>query len=104
MLELIYKKLIVYKTFLIESFKSMFILALATSIDALAVGVTFAFLRVEIIIPLISIGVITFAISFLGVKIGNKFGSRLKNKSEILGGIILIFMGLKILLDHLGIF
>lgn len=86
------------------SFKSMFILALATSIDALAVGVTFAFLRVEIIIPLISIGVITFAISFLGVKIGNKFGSRLKNKSEILGGIILIFMGLKILLDHLGIF
>lgn len=86
------------------SFKSMFILALATSIDALAVGVTFAFLKVKIIIPLILIGIITFVISFLGVKIGNKFGSKLKNKSEILGGIILIIMGLKILLDHLGVF
>ncbi len=85
------------------SFKTMFILALATSIDALAVGVTFAFLRVYIFIPLICIGLITFVMSFLGVKIGNKFGEKLKNKSEILGGIILILMGIKILLDHLKI-
>ena len=85
-------------------FKTMLILALATSIDALAVGVTFAFLRTNIFIPLIFIGIITFAMSFLGVKIGNKFGDRLKNKSEKLGGIILILMGIKILLDHFEVF
>ena len=85
------------------SFKTMFILALATSIDALAVGVTFAFLRVEILNPLIFIGTITFCMSYLGVKIGNKFGNKLKNKAETIGGIILILMGLKILLEHLHI-
>lgn len=85
------------------SFKTMLVLSLATSIDALAVGVTFAFLRVEIIIPLIFIGIITFAMSYMGVKIGNKFGDKLKNKAETLGGIILILMGIKILLEHLHI-
>ena len=85
-------------------FKTMFILALATSIDALAVGVTFAFLRTNIFIPLIFIGIITFVLSFIGVKIGNKFGDKLKNKSEKLGGVILILMGIKILLDHLEVF
>lgn len=85
------------------SFKTMIILAIATSIDALAVGVTFAFLRVEILIPLISIGIITFCMSFIGVKIGNRFGDRFKNKAETVGGIILILMGIKILLDHLEI-
>ena len=86
------------------SFKTMFILALATSIDALAVGITFAFLKVNIYIPIICIGTITFIMSFIGVIIGNKFGDRFKNKAETAGGIILIIMGLKILLDHLGVF
>ena len=85
------------------SIKTMLILALATSIDALAVGVTFAFLRVEIIMPIIFIGIITFVMSYEGVKIGNKFGNKLKSKAETLGGIILIFMGIKILLEHLHI-
>ena len=83
------------------SFKTMIILALATSIDALAVGVTFAFLKVKIIIPIIFIGTITFIISYLGVKIGKKFGDKLKSKAETLGGIILIIMGIKILIEHL---
>ncbi len=82
-------------------FKTMIVLAIATSIDALAVGVSFAFLKVKILSSLIFIGIITFCMSFIGVKIGNKFGDKLKNKSEILGGIILILMGIKILLDHL---
>ncbi len=86
------------------SFKTMIILALATSIDALAVGVSFAFLGVNIFFSILCIGIITFVISFFGVLIGNKFGKKLKNKSELLGGIILIIMGIKILLDHLGVF
>ena len=85
-------------------FKTMLILSLATSIDALAVGVSFAFLGVNILFSIICIGLITFAISFLGVIIGNKFGKKLKNKSELLGGIILIIMGIKILFEHLEIF
>ena len=85
------------------SFKTMIILAIATSIDALAVGVTFAFLQVKIFSSILTIGIITFFMSYIGVKIGNKFGDKLKNKSEIVGGIILIFMGIKILLDHLEI-
>lgn len=84
------------------AFKEMLVLALATSIDALAVGVTFAFLKVQIIPAVIFIGAITFTVSSLGVKIGNIFGCRYKAKAEFAGGIILILMGCKILLEHLG--
>lgn len=83
--------------------KEMFLLAVATSIDALAVGVTFAFLQVQIVPAVLFIGVITFVLSTLGVKIGNIFGSRYKSKAELAGGIILIVMGIKILLEHLGV-
>ncbi len=85
------------------AFKDMLILAVATSIDALAVGVTFAFLQVNIIPAILFIGIITFALSMIGVKIGNVFGVRYKSKAEFAGGIILIAMGTKILLEHLGI-
>ena len=81
----------------------MFPLAIATSIDALAVGVSFAFLNVEIIPAICFIGLCTFLLSAAGVKIGSVFGSRFKSKAEFAGGIILIGMGLKILLEHLGI-
>ena len=84
--------------------KTMFILAIATSIDALAVGITFAFLSVRIVPAVSFIGIITFTLSAIGVKIGNVFGSRYKSKAEIAGGIILIGMGIKILLEHLGVF
>ena len=84
--------------------KTMFLLAVATSIDALAIGITFAFLKVSIIPAVCFIGIVTFIISFAGVKIGNVFGARYKNKAEIVGGVILILLGLKILLDHLGFF
>ena len=84
--------------------KTMFLLAVATSIDALAIGITFAFLKVNIIPAVCFIGIVTFIISFAGVKIGNVFGVRYKNKAEIVGGIILILLGLKILLEHLGFF
>jgi len=82
--------------------KTMFLLAVATSIDALAVGVTFAFLKVMILPAISFIGVITFLLSAAGVKVGNIFGTKYKSKAEIAGGIILIGMGLKILLEHLG--
>ena len=82
--------------------KTMFLLAVATSIDALAIGITFAFLKVSIIPAVCFIGIVTFIISFAGVKIGNGFGARYKNKAEIVGGVILILLGLKILLEHLG--
>ena len=85
------------------SFKTMLILAVATSIDALAVGITFAFLKVTIIPAVLFIGVITFILSMVGVKVGNVFGIRYKSKAELAGGIILILMGTKILLEHLGI-
>ena len=84
-------------------FKTMLVLAIATSIDALAVGITFAFLRVNIVFAVLVIGILTFLISLIGVKIGNKFGDKYEKKAEIAGGIILILMGLKILLEHLGI-
>ena len=84
-------------------FKSMIILAIATSIDALAVGVTFAFLDVNIIFSIVIIGIITFIISCIGVKIGNVFGDKYESKAEKVGGIILILIGLKILLEHTGI-
>ena len=83
------------------SIKSMLPLAIATSIDALAVGVTFAFLRVNIVYAVSFIGVITFLLSTAGVKVGNVFGARYKSKAEIAGGVILILMGLKILIEHL---
>lgn len=83
--------------------KEMVLLALATSIDALVVGVTFAFLQVQILPAVSFIGIITFILSTIGVKIGNIFGSRYKSKAELAGGLILILMGIKILTEHLGI-
>jgi len=83
--------------------KTMILLAIATSIDALAVGITFAFFEVNLLLAILIIGIITFVLSILGVKIGNKFGDRFQNKAEFTGGIILIIIGLKILLEHLGI-
>ena len=83
--------------------KEMFMLAVATSIDALAVGITFAFLNVHIVSAASMIGVCTFLISFVGVKIGNIFGTKYKSKAELAGGIILILLGFKILLEHLHI-
>ncbi len=83
--------------------KAMLTLAVATSIDALAVGVTFAFLRVDIVPAVCFIGVVTFCFSALGIKIGNVFGAKYKSKAELFGGVVLILMGVKILLDHLGI-
>lgn len=81
--------------------KTMFLLAVATSIDALAVGVTYAFLKVAIIPAVSFIGIVTFALSLAGVRIGNIFGIKYKSKAELAGGIILILMGTKILLEHL---
>jgi putative Mn2+ efflux pump MntP len=83
--------------------KEMFMLAVATSIDALAVGVTFAFLDYPIIEAISIIGVTTFFISIGGVYVGNFFGSRYKNKAEFAGGLILVLLGVRILLTHLGI-
>lgn len=83
--------------------KELFILAIATSIDALAVGITFAFLQVPIVEAISIIGITTFVISVIGVYVGNFFGNRYKKKAELAGGIILILIGLKILLEHLGI-
>lgn len=85
-------------------FKNMLILAVATSIDALAAGISFAFLDVNIWWAIGFIGCITFILSALGIKIGSIFGAKFKSKAEILGGLILIFMGVKILLEHLGVF
>lgn len=83
--------------------KTMFLLAVATSIDALAIGVTFAFLQVNIVPAVAFIGIITLLLSALGVKVGNVFGVKYKARAELAGGIILILMGFKILLEHLGI-
>ena len=82
--------------------KTMFAFSLATSIDALAAGVSFAFLQVDIISAVSFIGVITFILSAVGVKVGNIFGARFKSKAEAAGGIILIAMGIKILIEHLS--
>lgn len=84
-----------------NSIKTMLILAIATSIDALAVGVTFAFLKVNIWKSILIIGITTFLFSFVGVKIGNVFGSRYSKTAEIVGGVILILLGIKILVEHL---
>ncbi len=82
-------------------FKTMLTLAVATSIDALAVGVSFAFLDVSIVPAVLLIGVTTFVCSAVGVKIGNVFGNRFQSKAEFLGGLVLIAIGLKILIEHL---
>ena len=84
-------------------FKDMLILAIATSIDALAVGITFVFLKVNILLAISLIGIITFVLSIIGVKIGNIFGDKYEKKAEFAGGTILILLGIKILLEHLGI-
>ena len=81
--------------------RTMLPLAVATSIDALAVGVTFAFLDVEIVPAVSMIGVTTFVLSAVGVKIGNVFGAKYKSKAELVGGIVLVAMGIKILIEHL---
>lgn len=83
--------------------KNLFVLAIATSIDALAVGVSFAFLEIKISLAVLVIGLTTFAISFVGVQIGKFFGIALKDKAQITGGIILILLGVKILVEHLGL-
>lgn len=85
------------------SFKTMLMLAIATSIDALAVGITFAFLKVNVVIAVSLIGMITFVLSVVGVKIGNQFGDKYERKAELAGGCILVLMGAKILLEHLEI-
>lgn len=85
------------------SFKKMLPLAVATSIDALAVGVSFAFLDVNIGIAASFIGVVTFVLSTIGVKVGSLFGAKYKSRAELAGGIILILLGTKILLEHLEI-
>lgn len=85
-------------------FKTMLILAIATSIDALTIGITFAFLETKNIFQaIVVIGIITFILSVTGVKIGNRFGNKCGRKAEILGGSILIFIGIKILFEHLQI-
>jgi putative Mn2+ efflux pump MntP len=83
--------------------RELFVLAIATSIDALAVGITFAFLQSDILLSASVIGAITFALSFGGVVIGHRFGIKLQSKAEIGGGIVLILIGVKILVDHLGL-
>lgn len=85
------------------SFKTMLPLALATSIDALAVGISFAFLGVDIVAAAVLIGVTTFVLSGAGVVVGNVFGAKYKSKAELAGGIVLILIGLKILLEHLEV-
>lgn len=84
-------------------FFTLLLMAIATSIDALAVGVTFAFLKVNVWLAVSIIGATTFAFSLVGVGIGVKVGDKFKNKAEILGGAILILLGIKILLEHLGV-
>ena len=79
------------------------LMAVATSIDALAVGITFAFLEVNLLLAIAVIGITTFALCALGVVVGHKFGARFKNKASLAGGIVLILIGTKILLEHLGI-
>lgn len=83
--------------------KELFLLAVATSIDALAVGITFAFLKVDITFSICVIGTTTFVLSCVGVAIGNIFGAKYQAKAELAGGIILVLIGLKILLEHLGV-
>ena len=82
-------------------FTKMLILAIATSIDALAIGITFAVFKVNILMAIIITGFVTFFISMVGVKIGNIFGLKYKSKAEFIGGIVLIVLGIKILIEHI---
>ena len=82
-------------------FKTMLPLALATSIDTLALGITFAFLKVNILLALLLIGIIIFTMSIIGFNIGNKFGNKYEKTAQIMGGFILILLGIKILIEHL---
>lgn len=91
------------ETYVGISYKELLLLAVATSIDALAVGITFAFLQVRIFSAVALIGCTTFLLSLLGVIVGNLFGARYKSRAEMTGGMILIFIGAKILLEHLGV-
>jgi putative Mn2+ efflux pump MntP len=79
----------------------MFMLAIATSIDALAIGVSFAFLQIDILPAASIIGITTFILSMIGLRIGNIFGCRYKSKAEFVGGVVLIIIGIKILVEHL---
>ena len=81
--------------------KTLLILAIATSIDALAVGISFAFLNVNILLAILIIGIVTAVLSFIAVYIGEKLGEMFKSKAEIFGGVVLILIGLKILIEHL---
>lgn len=83
--------------------RELLMMAVATSIDALAVGVTFAFLGVNVMAAVVVIGVTTFALSFVGVVVGNRFGARLEKPATVAGGVVLVLIGLKILLEHLGV-
>lgn len=83
--------------------KAMLLMAVATSIDALAVGVTFAFLRVNVLLAVSAIGLTTFLLSAIGVRVGGVFGERWRGRAELCGGVILVLLGLNILLEHLGI-
>ena len=91
------------KAFTGVNFKELLLLSVATSIDALVVGVTFAFLQVKIVPAVTIIGCTTFVLSLAGVYVGNVFGTRYKSRAELTGGVILILIGLKILLEHLGV-
>jgi putative Mn2+ efflux pump MntP len=81
--------------------RTLLMLSVATSIDALAAGIGFSFLRITILLPVVMIGIVTFVFSFSGVKIGSKFGPYLERKARILGGLVLIGLGVKILVEHL---
>ena len=85
-------------------YRQLLLMAVATSIDALAVGVTFAFLQVRILPAVSLIGCVTFCLSLAGVAVGNYFGARYKKRAELSGGILLLLLGGKILLEHLGVF
>lgn len=85
-------------------FGEMFLLSIATSVDAFAIGITFSILKVNIILAISFIGIITFVLSSIGVLIGKTFGDRFHTKAEVFGGIILILLGVKVLLEHLNIF
>ena len=85
------------------SFKELTLLAIATSIDAFAVGITYAVLKTDIVIPVIIIGLVAFIFTIIGIYLGQKIGNFFGDKFEILGGVILIFLGIRILLEGLGI-
>ena len=86
------------------NFQVMFPLAVATSIDAFSIGITLAFLKVNLFVSVLIIGIITLCVTFIGVLIGNRFGLKYGKVAQVVGGIILILMGLKVLLEHLGLF